>query len=133
MKHKPLHSLRKLPSRTTKDLPAVCSCWKLFSYLTSITRGLLKNPSKFSWEEIAFCKNDPKHQFGYTSIGRELKRFDCLCVRVYFCSQYFSECLLLAVLISRDKQFECKSTPQTTTVFQWLQRHTIYFVQMYAR
>ena len=71
-----------------------------------------QKPLQFSWEEIAFCKNDPKHQFGYTSLGRELKRFDSLCVRVYFCSQYFSECLLLAVLINRDKQFECKYSPE---------------------
>ena len=82
-----------------------------------MTSGLLKNPSQFTWEEIAFCKIDPKHQFGYTSIGKELKRFDSLCVRVYFCSQYFSECLLLAVLINGDKQFECKYASEQDTTF----------------
>lgn len=127
---RPHQNLQELPSGTSKNLYRRLQLLEAIQLLTSNTHGLLKN--LFSWEEIAFCKNDPKHQFGYTSIGRELKRYDRLCACVYFCSQYFSECLLLAVLINRDKQFECKSTPQTTTVFQWLQRHEIYLVHMYT-
>lgn len=107
---RPHQNLQELPSGTSKNLYRRLQLLEAIQLLTSNTHGLLKNP--FSWEEIAFCKNDPKHQFGYTSIGRELKRYDRLCACVYFCSQYFSECLLLAVLINRDKQFECKYTTQ---------------------